>query len=47
MSEIWTEKYAVIRLTGRKMMVALASSIVDLMSFSTVCDSFNETKLNF
>lgn len=41
------EKYAVIRLTGRKRIVTLASRMVILVNFSTACESFRAIKLKF
>jgi hypothetical protein len=46
-SRIWTEKYPVIRLTGRNKMVALARRIVILVSFSIAWDSFRAIRLKF
>jgi hypothetical protein len=41
------EKYPVIRLTGKNRMVALASKIVILVSFSTAWESFKAIRLKF
>jgi hypothetical protein len=41
------EKYALIKLTGRNKMVALASRIVIRVSFSTACESLSAIKLKF
>ena len=41
------EKYALIKLTGRNKMVALANNIVIRVSFSTACESLSAIKLKF
>lgn len=41
------EKYAVIKLTGKKRIVIFASRMVILVSFSTACESFKAIKLKF
>ena len=46
-SLIWTEKYPVIRLTGRNRMVTLARRTVMRVNFSMAWDSFRAIRLKF